>query len=130
MAQKRIKRTDQEWFDLIKDCKTSSLKVKIWCEQHGITEKALGYHTRRLRQKGYCIPQRPVKTMSCEAQEVVCLDIPKSIPVGMADHTPSAPWAANAAVLRLNFQGVHIEISNDAARETITNTLFALQNLC
>ncbi len=40
MAQKRIKRTDQEWFELIKDCKTSSLKVKIWCEQHGITAKA------------------------------------------------------------------------------------------
>lgn len=47
MAQKRIKRTDQEWFDLIKDCKTSSLKVKIWCEQHGITEKVIDYHTRR-----------------------------------------------------------------------------------
>lgn len=40
MAQKRIKRTDQEWFELIKDCKTSSLKVKTWCEQHGITAKA------------------------------------------------------------------------------------------
>ncbi|MEH2946425.1 hypothetical protein [Sporofaciens sp. JLR.KK001] len=41
MAQKRIKRTDQEWFDLIKDCKTSSLKVKIWCEQHENTLLAL-----------------------------------------------------------------------------------------
>ena len=28
MAQKRIKRTDQEWFELIKGCKTSSLKAK------------------------------------------------------------------------------------------------------
>ena len=34
MAQKRIKRTDQEWFELIKGCKTSSLKAKTWCEQH------------------------------------------------------------------------------------------------
>ncbi len=42
MAQKRIKRTDQEWFDLIKDCKNSSLKVKIWCEQYVVkaVEKA------------------------------------------------------------------------------------------
>ena len=42
MAQKRIKRTDREWFDLIKDCKTSSLKVKIWCEQYVVkaVEKA------------------------------------------------------------------------------------------
>lgn len=33
MAQKCIKRTDQEWFELIKDCQTSSLNVKTWCEQ-------------------------------------------------------------------------------------------------
>ena len=79
MAQKRIKRTDQEWFDLIKDCKTSSLKVKIWCEQHGITAKAIDYHTRRLRQKGYTIPQRIPQTFPCEKQEIVCLDISKSL---------------------------------------------------
>ena len=82
MAQKRIKRTDQEWFDLIKDCKTSSLKVKIWCEQHGITAKAIDYHTRRLRQKGYTIPQRIPQTFPCEKQEIVCLDISKSLFTG------------------------------------------------
>ena len=84
MAQKRIKRTDQEWFDLIKDCKTSSLKVKIWCEQHGITAKAIDYHTRRLRQKGYTIPQRIPQTFPCEKQEIVCLDISKSLFTGQA----------------------------------------------
>ena len=55
MAQKRIKHTDQEWFDLITECRTSKLKVKDWCKQHGITAKALYYHTRQLRQKGYTI---------------------------------------------------------------------------
>ena len=130
MAQKRIKRTDQEWFDLISDCKTSSLKVKTCCEQHGITAKALYYHTRRLRQAGYQIPQMPVKTMPYETQEVVCLDLSKRIPAGMAGHTPSAPWTAGTAVLRLDFQGVQVEIANDAARETIANTLLALQSLC
>ncbi len=80
MAQKRIKRTDQEWFELIKDCKSSSLKVKTWCEQHGITAKA--------------------------------------------------PQSVHPMVLHLDFHGVHMEISNDAAQETITKTLLALQNLC
>ncbi|WP_300695870.1 hypothetical protein [uncultured Phocaeicola sp.] len=55
-------------------CKTSSLKVKIWCEQHGITAKAIDYHTRRLRRKGYTIPQRIPQTFPCEKQEMVCLD--------------------------------------------------------
>lgn len=27
MAKKRLKRTDQEWFDLIQDCRTSGLKI-------------------------------------------------------------------------------------------------------
>ena len=130
MAQKRIKRTDQEWFELIRDCRTSSLKVKIWCEQHGITAKALDYHSRRLRQKGYMIPQRTVKTIPCETQDVVCLDIPQNICVDMADCMSSAPRAANVTVLQLNFQGVHMEISNGAAQETIANTLLALQSLC
>ena len=96
MAQKRIKRTDQEWFDLIKDCKTSSLKVKIWCEQ----------------------------------QEIVCLDISKSLFSGQEETTSTDPWAANAAVLHLDFQGTPIGISNHAAKETIENTLLALRSLC
>ena len=112
MAQKRIKRTDQEWFDLIKDCKTSSLKVKIWCEQHGITAKAIDYHTRRLRQKGYTIPQRIPQTFPCEKQEIVCLDISKSLFAGQKEITSTDPWAANAAVLQLDFQGTSIGISN------------------
>ena len=130
MAQKRIKRTDQEWFDLIRDCKTSSLKVKIWCEQHGITAKTIDYHARRLRQKGYRIPKRITKTIPYEKQEVVCLEIPQSTPAGMAEGAPFSPRTSETAVLWLEFQGVHIEISNGAAQETITNTLLALRNLC
>ncbi len=130
MAQKRIKRTDQEWFELIKDCKTSSLKVKIWCEQHGITAKAIDYHTRRLRRKGYTIPQRIPQTFPCEKQEIVCLDIPQSISGTKAAASALNPQAVHPMVLHLDFHGVHMEISNDAAQETITNTLLALQNLC
>ena len=130
MAQKRIKRTDQEWFDLIKDCKNSSLKVKIWCEQHGITAKAIDYHTRRLRQKGYTIPQRIPQTFPCEKQEIVCLDISKSLFSGQEETTSTDPEAANAAVLHLDFLGTPIGISNHAAKETIENTLLALRSLC
>lgn len=130
MAQKRIKRTDQEWFDLIKDCKTSSLKVKIWCEQHGITEKVIDYHTRRLRQKGYTIPRKIPQAIPYEKQEVVCLDISKSLFSDQKEILPSNPFTAHAAALRFHFQGIPVEISNHAARETIENTLLALRSLC
>ena len=130
MAQKRIKRTDQEWFDLIKDCKTSSLKVKIWCEQHGITAKAIDYHTRRLRQKGYTIPRKIHQAIPYEKQEVICLDISKSLFSGQEKISSSNPFTANGAALRFDFQGTQIGISNHAAKETIENTLLALRSLC
>lgn len=130
MAQKRIKRTDQEWFDLIKDCKTSSLKVKTWCEQHGITEKAIDYHSRRLRRKGYTIPRKIPQAIPCEKQEVVCLDIPKSLFSDQEEILSPDPFPAHAAALRIHFQGIPVEISNHAARETIENTLLALRSLC
>lgn len=47
-------RTDQEWFKLIKDRKTSSLKVKTWCEQHWITiPVAFARITIRSRKKSH-----------------------------------------------------------------------------
>ena len=42
MAQKHIKHMDQEWFDLITECRRSQRNVKVWCEQHGITVKTFG----------------------------------------------------------------------------------------
>lgn len=74
MAQYRIKRTDQEWFDLINLCGTSGMKVKTWCEQYGITVKALYDHMQQLRKKGYAIPYKQT-AISLEKQEVVCLNI-------------------------------------------------------
>ena len=130
MAQKRIKRTDQEWFELIKDCKTSSLKVKTWCEQHGITAKALAYHTRRLRQNGYTIPQKIAQTVPYEKHEIVCLNISQNLSGTKAAASALNPQAVPTMVLRLDFHGVQMDISNDAAQETITNTLLALQSLC
>ena len=36
MVQKRIRRTDQEWLDLIRECRTSGLTDKAWYEQQHI----------------------------------------------------------------------------------------------
>lgn len=130
MAQKRIKRTDQEWFDLIQDCRTSGMKVKAWCKQHNVTAKALYYHIRRLRQEGYAIPQRTMETAPQEKQEVVCLGIPNGISAGGTAVYDSASGSADTASLRLDFHGVLIEVFNHAVQETITNTLRALQSLC
>lgn len=128
MAQKRIKRTDQEWFDLINDCRTCGLKVKVWCEQHNVTAKALYYHIRQLRQKGYEIPQRTMGSIPQEKQEVVCLAIPDGISADVPGHPIMD--AVGPAAIRIGFHGIRIEVSNHAGQDTITNTFRALQILC
>ena len=71
MAHKRIKHTDQEWFDLIKECRTSKRTIIDWCGQHGITPKALYYHTRRLQGMGYPIPKKTHSGTRREKQEIL-----------------------------------------------------------
>ena len=36
MVQKQAKRSEQEWMNLIQECRASGLSDKDWCEQHGI----------------------------------------------------------------------------------------------
>ena len=83
MTQHRIKHTDQEWFDLNNDCQTSGLKVKTWCEHHDFTAKALYYHMRQLRKKGFALSKRIAGSSSPEKQEVVCLDVSNGISIFM-----------------------------------------------
>ena len=131
MARKRIRHTDQEWLDLILDCKKSSATNQAWCEQHSITIKALAYHTRRLRQLGYEIPNKTPVSVPREKQkqEVVCLQIPDewSSRQGMSSLPPgeSSPAAA-----RIDFHGILIDLSNHASQEAVTNIFHALLSLC
>lgn len=128
MTQHRIKRTDQEWFDLINDCQTSGLKVKTWCEHHDITAKALYYHTRQLRQKGYALSKKIAGSSSPEKQEVVCLDVSNGISADALSH-PMID-ANHTSAISIDFHGIHIGISNHAALDTIRNTFRVLQELC
>lgn len=73
MIQKRIRRTDQEWLNLIQECRTSGLTDKEWCEQHHIQCSNFYYHIRQLRKKACEIPDNPVSS-SQEHHEVVAID--------------------------------------------------------
>ena len=130
MTQIKLKRTDEEWFALINDCRTSGLKVKVWCEQHSITSKALYYHTNRLREKGYDIPQTTAAAVRKQKQEVVCLDIPDERSFSVPAQASPVMRVDSTAAVCITFRGIHIKVSNHAAQDIITNTFHALQELC
>ncbi len=124
------KHTEQEWLKLIQDCRNSSMTVKDWCSQHDLTVKALYYHTYQLRKKGYTIPNKTITSGRSEKHEIVCLDITDGISNDRTvSHRPVTQTVSDTA-LRINFNGIMIEVSNHAAQDTITNTFRALQALC
>lgn len=126
MSRKYCKRSDQEWFTLIQDCRTSGLTIDAWCVQHEITQKALSYHTRKLRQKGYSIPPKVRGSAVSARQEIFCLDISGEQNIGV--DSPAGMPADTA--IRMNYHGVLIEITNQAAQDTLSNTFLALRSLC
>ena len=64
MVQRHPKRSDQEWMELIQECRTSGLTDKAWCERNHIQRSSLYYHIRRFRNmacKSQIIPYLPVR---------------------------------------------------------------------
>lgn len=130
MARKHIKHTDQEWLCLLKDCRSSGLTTKAWCEQHEITIKAFYYHVSRLRKKGFDIPQRTATFAPQEKPEAFCFDLSECPTVDQRIPHRAVHEATFASAIRIDFHGVLIEISNHAVQDTISNTFLALRHLC
>ena len=63
------RRSDEEWLNIIHECRTSGLPDKIWCEEHHIQPSKFYYHIRRLRAKACEIKER--KDTLPQKQEVV-----------------------------------------------------------
>ncbi|WP_416386550.1 IS66 family insertion sequence element accessory protein TnpA [Blautia faecis] len=38
------RRSDEEWLNIIHECRTSGLSDKIWCEEHHIQPSKFYYH--------------------------------------------------------------------------------------
>ena len=128
--QKQPRRTDQEWLELIQECRTSGMSDKDWCDQHHIQRSSLYYHIRRLRDRACAIPEASLPMVHGK-QEVIQLQFSDS------DSFPVPPTVlsnsldtSNDTAIRLTVHGIRIEITNAAAGETITNTITALQRLC
>ena len=122
------RRSDEEWLNIIHECRTSGLPDKIWCEEHHIQPSKFYYHIRRLRAKACEITER--KDTLPPKQEVV--------PVSFAEQEFCIPPTQTAGgegehpdtVITIRMNGIQLDISNRAARETIANTVSVLRALC
>ena len=77
------RRSDEEWFRLINECRRSGLSDSLWCKQQGIPASSFFSAVRRLREKAYALPERErsidIVSNPLPCQDVVRIDILLSI---------------------------------------------------
>lgn len=53
MTKRHSRRTDEEWMNLIHECRTSGLTDKRWCQEQNIQPSNFYYHIPRKRVQKY-----------------------------------------------------------------------------
>lgn len=123
-------RSDQEWLELIQECRASGLSVRNWCQARSISIKTFYNKVSYLRKKSCDIPE-PQSVPSEREHEVVPLKMaadPALYPDHPASDAMRVPPVHAAVTIRISRYSV--EISNGASEDTIRNTLLALGRLC
>lgn len=129
MTKRHPRRTDDEWMNLIQECRTSGLTDKEWCREHQIHSSNFYYHIRRLREMACEIPESASGSTRTGFQEVVPITFEESFPNPPKPGTDMKSLGFDTAI-RITVNGFQVEVSNHAARETIATTLSVLQRLC
>lgn len=112
------KRSLDEWFALVTDCRQSGLSDAEWCTLHGISRSTFAKATMRLRDKAYALPSKnKAKNLEFTSkQEVVKVNVteeetPLSIVPAKADTTL---FLDNSHTIEVSIGNTNIKICNDA----------------
>jgi len=124
MTQSRANRRSQdEWLQLIQECRRSGLSDRTWCEQHGILVSSFYNAVKRLRKKACDIPYisnrrtYALDLTSANKQEAVQIDIcpdpyPEAVP--SAKQMCPAVHLDNSHTIELLMDNVSLKVSNSA----------------
>lgn len=122
MAQLRTRRSQEEWLELIQECRCSGMTDRDWCDQHGIVVSSFYNAVKRLRKKACDIPYTSNKKsyaldLTSNKQDVVQIDIyPDHDPEAGAVALPQKPalHLDNSHTIELVMDDVAIRINNSA----------------
>lgn len=122
------RKTAQEQYALITECRQSGLSDALWCRQNGIAPSTLYSWIARLREKGCGIPEseKGVKCVPAPAQDVVKIDIVPDAPDIRPAHI-SGTHDADAHSISIELAGANIKITNDASPELIASVINILR---
>ena len=138
--------TEQEWFDLIQEARSSGLSDKVWCQQNNVPTSTFYYHIRKLRNKVIDLPASR-STVIPEAHEIVRLEVLDE------DMLPDAPSYKEESVVvkntpameldrstvvsmdsgfsaRIHMENITVDIRNSASEQIIRSVISALRQPC
>lgn len=129
MIQKRTRRTNEEWMNLIQECRTSGLTDRQWCMEHNIQPSSFYYHIRRFREMACDIPKSAALSSHVDTHEVVEISFDDPV-IYQPERKNTIHEQIFDAAVRIHVNDFQIDVSNNAAHETILATLSVLQRLC
>ncbi len=106
----------EQWRTLIKECQSSGMTVRSWCEANDICEQTYYRNLKRLREE------------VCEN-----LPIPVSLPekpVTFQKLEVTAPLPATKAAVIVRLPNATLEINEGVSQQTVQAVLLALQSIC
>ena len=126
-------RSDEEWFQIINECRRSGLSDSQWCKQHDIRESTFFCAVGRLRKKAYAIPDRnksiDVLSSSLPKQDVVRINIePEILSPGRPEPMQVVPAAYldNSHTIEIDVHGINIRVFNSVDTAVLKTVLSAL----
>lgn len=131
---KHIHRTDDEWMELITQCRRSGLSDERWCRDNDIPISTFYRHAKILRQKACDIPAHAGENMFPK-QEVVPVqvtDIQETLPVsnGIETHLSTPGNGVREPAIRVHLGDVCIDVMNYADTALLSAVIMALKTLC
>ena len=113
------RRSDEEWFQLINECRRSGLSDSLWCKQQGIPASSFFCAVHRLREKAYALPERErsidIVSNPLSCQDVVRIDIEPNPFIGKEPEPLQvipATHLDNSHTVEIEVHGINIRIFN------------------
>lgn len=132
--KKQIFRTDEEWFEIISECRQSGLTDEQWCRENNICTSSFYRHLKILREAACDIPISSGKTKVFK-QEVIPVEITEladelSQTKGPANAFPADSEDISETVIRIRSGEICIDVTNRVDISLASALLSALRVSC
>ena len=121
--------TNEQWEEMIRDCRGSDLTLEEWCWQHQISRSNFYYHERKQGKHSGSLPAPAGQAKEAGVIQAV-------VPLTVEEEACQPPSIGTCftpdfnPAIRIICRTMAIEITNGATGDLIANTLAALEASC